>query len=346
MTRAHPGKGASWADVRAALQRADGVVASELYAGVALPMRDEVVVGLVPIGMNPVTKLWEFYELRSAWDGESDPATIEIPRHRPDGSIAVDEHTGVVFVLLPGGELMLGAQSEDESAPLYDPMAKGGEAVHTVTLSPFLLARHEMTQAQWQRPGQRLPAAAGPELVPRRARDSRCHRVEGAPRRTSDVAGVRRLLARYGMVLPTEAQWEYGGRGGTTTPHLVEWEQMAKYANFADRAAKRAGAPWNAVPWEDGFALHAPVGSFAANRFGLYDVCGNVWEWCLDRMGSFGSERPGDGLREGGSERLRPHRGGGYDSIRENTRITRRYYLALTVGSPFLGVRPARLLPR
>jgi hypothetical protein len=62
--------------------------------------------------MNPVTKLWEFYDLRSAWDGKQAASEIVIPTHKEDGSVEVKAGTGIVFVLLPGGRVTLGSQKE------------------------------------------------------------------------------------------------------------------------------------------------------------------------------------------------------------------------------------------
>jgi hypothetical protein len=82
----HPNARVSWAAAAAAVRRADGVTASARYRGgpSALPPQT----GLVPIGMNPITKLWEFYDLRSAWDPatdrrSSDPADPDARRRRP-----------------------------------------------------------------------------------------------------------------------------------------------------------------------------------------------------------------------------------------------------------------------
>jgi formylglycine-generating enzyme required for sulfatase activity len=152
LTLGHPNARVTWAAARAAIAKADGVVASALYAEVPIDLKPQQ--GLVPIGMNPVTKLWEFYHLRSAWDPRSgqDPAELEIPEHDPKtGLIAVGEATGIVFVLVPGGTFTMGAQARDRDGPNFDPQAQSDETPHEVTLSPYLLARHELTQAQWQR---------------------------------------------------------------------------------------------------------------------------------------------------------------------------------------------------
>jgi hypothetical protein len=75
----------------AAASEAGTLYAKEHHASNGVPLKPQM--GLVPIGMNPVTKLWEFYHLRSAWDPRSGaaPEGIEIPRHRSDGSIEVTE---------------------------------------------------------------------------------------------------------------------------------------------------------------------------------------------------------------------------------------------------------------
>jgi formylglycine-generating enzyme required for sulfatase activity len=119
------------------------------------------------------------------------------------------------------------------------------------------------------------------------------------------------------VTLPTEAQWEYACRAGTKTaypwgngPDLgVGWD------NCADQALKKAlpNSPAEAAlfSWDDGFAFTSPVGNFKANLFGLYDMNGNVLQWCQDRYGDYPSRVA---LNPTGAEsgKLRVVRGGSW----------------------------------
>lgn len=86
--------------------------------------------------------------------------------------------------------------------------------------------------------------------------------------------------------LPTEAEWEYAARAGTKTRYYSgnDVKTLLKVANLFDADAKKNWQKWEVYTLEghDGFEFTAPVGSFAPNAFGLYDIHGNVWEWCAD----------------------------------------------------------------
>jgi formylglycine-generating enzyme required for sulfatase activity len=89
--------------------------------------------------------------------------------------------------------------------------------------------------------------------------------------------------------LPTEAEWEYACRAGSTTPFFWGEDEPSarKYANTADASLKSIYPGWHyhINDWDDGHANTSPVGSFRPNTWGLYDMSGNAWEWCADWFG-------------------------------------------------------------
>src|SRR5262249_83188 len=156
----------------------------------------------------------------------------------------LDEGMGLVFVLIPGGKFWMGAQREDPHGRNFDPQARNEETpVNEVTLAPFFLSKYEMTQGQWERMVGRNPSYFGPSHY-----STICNR-EGKgwtslhPVEQVSWTECAALLKRLGLLLPTEAQWEYGCRAGTST---VYWsgdakETLADAANVADAFAKSHG---------------------------------------------------------------------------------------------------------
>ncbi|MEM7205178.1 MAG: bifunctional serine/threonine-protein kinase/formylglycine-generating enzyme family protein [Planctomycetota bacterium] len=338
-----------WRAARAAIAAADDVRASHLYATHPVDLHPQV--GLIPIGMNPATRLWEFYHLRSAWDpaAAADPSTLPIPGpedYDARGRLAVSDDRGIVFVLLPGGAFWMGEQ-RDPTRPRYDPDANAdGAPVHRLTLEAFFIARHEMTQGQWRR------LSGGEEPSRYRAGRRRAGHDEPItwthPVEYVDWAMCRALTEHHGLRLPTEAQWEYACRAGTDT---IWWpgdavDGLHGVANLLDQGA-REHIPWSleCVPWDDGRVIHGPVGLLAANAFGLHDVHGNVWEWCLDPYGGYHlPTAPGDGARQIDDRTMRVFRGGSYVYNARLARAANRNSSAPTVRYVGLGLRPARPL--
>jgi len=162
--------------------------------------------------------------------------------------------TGIIFVGLPGGKFLMGAQKTDPGAPNHDPDACDDEApVHEVKLSPFLMAKFEVTLSEWERTMEANPSRSEEADFP----------VEVS---WGDCQG---FCAKAELELPTEAQWEYACRGGIPGPYAARCDPdaMAWYADNSE---------WTTQP----------VGKKEPNGFGLHDMHGNVGEWCEDAYDS------------------------------------------------------------
>ena len=245
-------RASAWEEAIAAIEKHD------LYGGMRLRVHE----GLRPLGPDPDSRLWEFVHVASGRPGYAIPT-----RDRATGRIVPDDDMGIVLVLLPGGEFWMGAQKGDASKPNYDPQATDREGpVHRVTLSPFFVGKHEVTQGQWLRWGGTLP------------KESRfLSAAKTCPVSNVSWNEVDAATRKAGLLLPTEAQWEYACRAGTSTP----------WWTGADKSELATGAVFDD-------ARLARVGSKVANRFGLFDTAGNVPEWCRDAYGDYSSSKEVD----------------------------------------------------
>jgi formylglycine-generating enzyme len=119
--------------------------------------------------------------------------------------------------------------------------------------------------------------------------------------------------------LPTEAEWEYACRAGTTTRYWCgdDPQSLLKNANIYDQSSAGVFPEWSkyALPGDDRFPFTAPVASFPPNPFGLYDMHGNVWQWCSDFYGKdYYAKSPVDDPRGPETERKHVRRGGAWHS--------------------------------
>ena len=145
--------------------------------------------------------------------------------------------------------------------------------------------------------------------------------------------------------LLSESEWEYVARAGTNTARY--WGESSRaqcrYANGADETARRYHSNWPVEACDDGHYHTAPVGTYTANTFGLYDVLGNVWEWTQDCWNDNYSNVSGDGsARESGDCSMRVLRGGSYVSGPKFLRSAYRIGETSELRDSGLGFRVAR----
>ena len=323
-------------DVRARWTEARESIAdreeSPAYEGFQL----EPQLGLVPIGVDSESGLWEFWHVGSGDEPDVDEQT---------GRVLMSDGDGVVLVLIPGGKSVMGAQGDDPSASRYDPDARPvQEVLREIELQPFFLSKYELTQDQWSRMAGTSDARYRPPSVFGKHRVTSTHPAEQVDWNESAA-----VLRRFGLTLPTEAQWEHAARAGTET---IWWTGNDKSTlrgseNLADQSLGPQGLSSLGVEaWDDGHLVHAPVGSFKANPFGLFDVAGNVKEWCLDWMGQGAPSgfAPGTGERIVPNGRDRAARGGSFFETATTARSAFRGGFQPDEGRDSVGVRPARLV--
>ncbi len=300
--------------------------------------------GLVPLRQDPKSGLWEFAHIQSG-----EPPVVE------DGDYVRTKDTGIVLVLLPASQFWMGA--EQAGSRNIDKRAKETEGpVHLVSITPYFLSKYEMNQGQWQRISHTNPSAypIGTEVKPLPITE--LHPIEQIT-----WSEATESLNRYDLILPTEAQWEYAARGlwtnSTEVPpsNTIFWTgdsvaSLQGTLNIADMGGRKLGSPesWRfEAVLDDGHIVHAPVGSFQPNPFGLHDTLGNVWEWCSDQFGEYTLPvESGTGRRlVGDKDAHRLFRGGGFRASSVHVRSADRYSIyAADYRAYDLGVRPARVL--
>ena len=256
--------------------------------------------------LRETTESFNYYQEEHAGRGRRHVLTVDL-----GGGATMD------FVRIPAGKFQTGS-AVGQNGRLAD------EDLHPVEITrPFFLGKYEVTRGQFaafvNETGYRAEAETGGWGY-----NGATGKIEGrSPAYTWRSSGFaqtddypvvdvtwndadafcRWLEKRLGrpVRLPTEAEWEYAARAGSVSMYSSGNDPAAlvKIGNVADATARRQFEDWDdTLAVEDGYVFAAPVGQFLANKFGLYDMHGNVWEWCQDWYGPYRSLGPKDPVRE------------------------------------------------
>lgn len=213
--------------------------------------------------------------------------------------------------------------------------------LHDVTVSDFYIGKFEVTQGEWEGLMGSNPAhdwGVGPNYpvyyVSWYAAVEYCNalsNLEGlVPCYSINGTDVSWDLTENGYRLPTEAEWEYAARGGVNHPDNY------KYSGTTDSLEDYAWYDSNSAP-----TTHE-VGSKLPNQLGIYDMSGNLWEWCWDWYGAYTTEsQTNPSGPESGIERIRRGGNWGYDAY--NCRVANRYDYDPSTSSLINGFRLARI---
>lgn len=321
----------AWDEARSAIPRAltdlnaDGVAEELAYPGLNLQPQ----MGLLPLGPDPESGLWEFAHLMTGTP----------PVRGDDRQLVLTEETGLVLVLIPGGTFRMGSEARNSSP------------AHDVALSPYFMSKYEMTQGQWKRITGENPSAYGPDAewdldwLASGEPPSLLLPVEQMSWRSCDY-----WMPRAGLSLPSEAQWERAARAGTQTTFSTgpDIDSLRGVANVRDARFERAkieGWARYQSDFEDGSVVQWAVGTHLPNGFGLHDVHGNVWEWCLDAYAPYrenGDRIEVDPVVPGSSDARYVYRGGSWRNMAESASSATRYFDPPDSSGSARGIRPAR----
>ena len=245
--------------------------------------------------------------------GSDDPEdTPDVPTPSPlkDQTFTVE---GVSFTMkaVQGGTFTMGSSDEDTEADSDEKPA------HSVTLSNFWIGQTEVTQELWEKVMKNNPSYFKGNKLP----------VESVSW-TDCQDFIKELNTKTGKKfrLPTEAEWEYAARGGNKSKgyKYSGGNDLGKVAWYKDNSSSKTH----------------DVGTLAANELGIYDMSGNVWEWCSDLYSdSYDSSSPASNPQGPNTGSGRVDRGGGWGDFAKGCRVASRSYFGpndLNIG---LGLR-------
>jgi formylglycine-generating enzyme required for sulfatase activity len=280
------------------------------------------------------------------WVKDSSGAMIKAPtvmvRQGQTVTAVIERPIPPNFVRIQGGTFTMGSPAGEPERFDYE----GPQ--HQVTVSSFYMGKYEVTQREYQEimgtnpsnfKGDNLPVEQvswyeAIEYCNRRSQKeglTPAYIISG----TGDGRTVTWNRNANGYRLPTEAEWEYACRAGTTTPFNTGNNITTSQANY------NGDYPYNNNAGGTNREKTTPVGSFAANPWGLHDMHGNVWEWCWDWFEDYGSGSQSDPVgASSGSYRV--VRGGGWLSYGQIVRSANRIQITPSDRGNYLGFRVVR----
>ncbi len=300
-----------------------------LYSGLSLSQMVGLTIALLVSCGSPQNETADWYEVVSQQPGPevTDAAMRRLIEESGQPWKVRDRVTEIEMVLVMPGEFLMGSpESEPGRGDDEGPQQR-------VRLSEaFYLGATEVTQAQWQHLMGPTPSFFQGDDLPI---DPSWTDVQDYLSKANDANSAGSDLLR----LPTEAEWEYACRAGTTGPFNFADNIAHDLVNFNDGDVKSAvvvdgklEVEWNTPPAAECRMMTVPAGSLPPNAWGLHEMHGNLWEWCIDAYAS-----------ENGDE-LRTLRGGSWYDNPRYCRSAVRDAGGPTVRSNRIGVRLARTL--
>ncbi|MDB9526270.1 formylglycine-generating enzyme family protein [Oscillatoria sp. CS-180] len=248
----------------------------------------------------------------------------------------LSDDVGLDMIWVPSGEFDMGS-AEDDSEGYSDERPQ-----HRVTVSGFFMGRYPVTQAQWRAVVAMPQQSQSLDPDPSNFKGDK-HPVESVNWYNA-VEFCDRLSQHIGRTyrLPSEAEWEYACRAQTLTPFYFGNQLTSDLANFAGSGESETGENREGT---------TPVDQYPyANGFGLSDMHGNVWEWCLDHWHDSYEGAPTDGSawldEEAEEDKSRVFRGGAWDYDPWGCRSAYRVNLNPRGSNNVIGFRVLCVAPR
>jgi formylglycine-generating enzyme required for sulfatase activity len=272
---------------------------------------------MISINSNSISELKEIYEnnpqVQITKTFEFDAKTSENSENNLKAKNSSINKPDIEFVDIPGGTFMMGS-------PVTEQGRKDDEIQYKVTLSAFKMSKYPITLGQYD-----LFCEATGKVKP-----------WGRERGNLPVSQVTWYDAAafaewMGCRLPTEAEWEYAARSNTSTPFYTGDCLTSEQANFNGKE------PYANCKESENRDKVLPVGSFPPNAFGLYDMHGNIWEWCSDWYGEYDIDKK---INPQGPEKSanRIIRGGGWHNAAWECRSAYRGGAGLYPGTRGTGI--------